>query len=405
MGSLRPMNLRLKTGLIGTCLLATSLLGCGSDDPAPSADGTTTTVADATATYADVVRSSYADSLSAALELQSAVEAFVAEPTAEGLDAAREAWLAAREPYLQTEVYRFYEGPIDNAEDGPEGMLNAWPLDEAYIDYVEGDEEAGIVNDPEITIDADELAGLNEQGGEENIATGFHAVEFLLWGQDQSTDGPGDRPYTDYVEGEEGTAANQDRRGEYLTTVTTLLTEHLAGLVDAWDAEDASSYGAEFAAAASDEQLRRVLTGMIVLSGFETGGERLQTALDSGDQEDEHSCFSDNTHRDMVQDIQGVSNVWKGTYTAIDGGEDVSGTGLYDVVAAKDAALADELDARIAESLSLAKDLQPPFDQEIASDNEAGRARVEALVTSLRTQEDLLSEVFMLLDLDVPPAP
>ena len=80
--------------------------------------------------------------------------------------------------------------------DGPEGLINAWPLDEAYIDYVEGDPAAGVVNDPDTypTIDAELLTSLNEQGGEANISTGWHAIEFLLWGQDLSTDGPGDAP-------------------------------------------------------------------------------------------------------------------------------------------------------------------------------------------------------------------
>ena len=137
---------------------------------------------------------------------------------------------------------------------------------------------------------------------------------------------------------------------------------------------------------------------MIILSGFETGGERLQTALDSGDQEDEHSCFSDNTHRDMIQDVQGVQNVYLGTYGS------VSGTSIKDIVAEQDAELADRLESEIAASLAAGNALQPPFDQEIASDNAEGRARVQALIDALRTQEATLEEVFRLFELDVPVA-
>jgi putative iron-regulated protein len=277
-------------------------------------------------------------------------------------------------------------------------------MDEAYVDYVEGDAEAGIINDTSVAIDADELLSLNQSDGEETISTGFHAIEFLLWGQDQSADGPGNRPYTDFVEGDEGTAANQDRRKEYLTIVTTLLVEQLQGLVEEWKADDAGNYRAEFASADPDEQLLRVVTGMTIQSGFETGGERLQTALDSGEQEDEHSCFSDNTHRDMVQDVHGVLNVWTGTYTRLDGDE-LSFPGVREVVAEKDSALAAELDDRIAESLRLAGELEPPFDQEIASDNAEGRARVEALITSLRDQAHLLEDVARAFDFDAPMAP
>ncbi len=349
----------------------------------------------AVANYAEIVSATYAAAGASAAQLDAALEAFVADPTEANLATAKQAWLDSREPYLLTEVFRFYGGPIDD-EDGPEGLLNAWPLDEAYIDYVEGNADAGIVNDTATTIDADTLLGLNEQGGDANVATGYHAIEFLLWGQDFDADGPGARPATDYATDETATAPNGDRRGLYLTTVGDLVQVHLQDMIDAWDATGTENYAAEWAQLTPEEGLKRILTGMIVLSGFETGGERLQVALDSGDQEDEHSCFSDNTHRDMVQDVQGIQNVWLGEYGTIDG------VGIRDVVAAKDADLAARITTQIANSLTLAQALQPPFDQEIALDNVEGNARVEALVVSLKAQDDLLADAFRAFDLQIP---
>ena len=386
--------------LAATILASVAILGCGGDGD-PGKDELPDNVGEAIATYARIVHASYQDSLTRASELDTAVQALVNTPTMTSRDAARTAWLAAREPYLQTEVYRFYDGPIDNPDNGPEGLINAWPLDEAYIDYVVGNPTSGIINDPAVTIDAPALESLNEQGGEENIATGFHAVEFLLWGQDASATGPGERPHTDYVTDGGGTADNQDRRGLYLRTVSTMLVGHLGDMVEAWRPDQAKNYRSGFEGGDRKEALRRILTGMIVLSGFETGGERLQTALDSGDQEDEHSCFSDNTHRDMIQDVQGIDNVWRGSYTALDGSK-VTGRGIREVVAKVDAGLATMLDQQIAESLRLANELAPPFDQEIATGNAAGRARVQALVDSLQTQEKRLEDVFRLFDLTIP---
>jgi putative iron-regulated protein len=394
------VTLRRNLPLCGL-VAALILTGCGSDDEAPAGTGLPANAGQAATTYAQIVHASYVDSLSLAKDLDTKAKAFVQGPTTETQNTARQAWLAAREPYLQTEVYRFYDGPIDDPDDNFEGMVNAWPLDEAFIDYVEGDATAGIVNDAGVTIDAETLKSKNEEGGEENIATGFHAVEFLLWGQDLSETGPGARPATDYVTGAQGTAQNQDRRGKYLTTVSSLLVEHLQAVTDAWAPDTAGNYRAEFIAAEPKESLRRILTGMIVLSGFETGGERLQTALETGDQEDEHSCFSDNTHRDMIQDIQGVQNVWTGSYTKLDGSK-VTGVGIRDVVASADATLASELTATIAQSAQLANQLMPPFDREIATANGAGRDRVEALITSLRKQETQLQRVFRLFGLTVP---
>ncbi|MDD9936308.1 MAG: iron-regulated protein [Myxococcales bacterium] len=381
---------------------AADRLADSGDGDAPAGDGDVEShpddpVAETVATYSRIVLASYEDSLDAAVAMDLAIDAFLANPTEDTLDAAKQAWLDAREPYLQTEVYRFYEGPIDNEEDGPEGLLNAWPLDEHFIDYVDGDDSAGIINDPEQTIDAESLEGLNEHGGEKNIATGFHAIEFLLWGQDGDDAGPGARPATDFVDG--GSADNQERRRQYLEVVSDLLITHLQQLVDAW-AEDENNYRAELEALEPAQALERILTGMIVLSGFETGGERLQTALDTADQEDEHSCFSDNTHRDMVQDVRGIQNVYLGSYERIDGST-VSGTGVIDVVAALDEDLAEKVEARIAESLSLAEELVPPFDQEIALDNAQGRTRVEALVESLLLQEEDLFDIFSAFGLSV----
>ncbi len=396
------MNHRSLRRVLLTSLLAATpagLIGCGADDE-NSTDGAAATVSEETASkaianYSAIVHQSYVDSLEAAEALDEASRALVDDPSQDTLDAARAAWLASREPCLQTEVYRFYEGPIDNEEDGPEGMLNAWPLDEAYIDYVEGDDASGIVGDTEVEITAEALAELNEQGGEKNIATGYHAVEFLLWGQDFSDDGPGDRPFEDYVD-----APNADRRATYLTTASGLIVEKLESLAFAW-APGEDNYRAELSEVSVEEGLRRILTGMIALSGFETGGERLQTALDSGDQEDEHSCFSDNTHRDMVQDVRGVQNVYLGRYEAVDGSV-IEGVGIKEVVLEVEPELAEELEQQIATSLELAEALQPPFDQEIASDNTAGRDRVAALVSSLRAQENLLEDVFQALGLSVP---
>ncbi|MEM8487546.1 MAG: imelysin family protein, partial [Bacteroidota bacterium] len=192
--------MRLSKYMVLTLLLI--LAGCDSNDDDPLDR------AAVVETYADIVFASYEDSYNAAVLLDQAVDAFVANPSQATLDAAREAWLNAREPYGQTEAYRFASGPIDDA-DGPEGLLNAWPLDEAYVDYVVGDAGAGIVNNAASfpSIDTDLIESLNEVGAEENVSTGYHAIEFLLWGQDLSATGAGNRPVTDYT-----TDANASRR-------------------------------------------------------------------------------------------------------------------------------------------------------------------------------------------------
>ncbi len=368
-------------------LLALTFVACGDDEDIEETLSSTEALPNnagaALRTYADIALATYTDSLSEAESLDEALRELVDSPSEQALDGAREAWLDARVPYLQTEVYRFYGGPIDNEVDGPEGLLNAWPMDENYVDYVRGEPDSGIVNDPSVEISPESLAALNEQQGDKNISTGYHAIEFLLWGQDFNEEGPGERPYTDYVTGEGGTAANQERRGQYLLAVSELLMENLRQLVDAWSEGDAGNYRERFLAMDPGMALGLVTSGASILSGFETGGERLQAALDAREQEEEHSCFSDNTHNDMIYDIVGVQNVWIGSYQGLTPATTVTGTGLRDVFAAGDLEVASEVTQLVEQSLALARGMEVPFDQEIAGGNSPGNQRVQAVVDSL----------------------
>jgi putative iron-regulated protein len=337
--------------------------------------------------YANIVHATYADTLQAATLLQKAVNDFIATPSAAGLDAARKAWLAAREPYGQTEAFRFYGGPIDDAND-IEGRLNSWPLDEAYIDAVKGKPTSGIINNPKAPLTIDRLIKLNTKGGEANIATGYHAIEFLLWGQDFNPNGPGDRPYTDFIDGQ---GKNADRRRQYLKLVTDQVVADLQTLTEQWT-EDKPNYRTKFLKEQPEMALRKVLTGMAVLSSAELSGERMQVALDNQDQEDEHSCFSDNTHRDIVTNALGIRNVLLGEYKRIDGSV-VKGASIKDLVADKDAKLAERLAADFSASVAAAEAIQPPFDQEIIGKKDApGRKRVQAVITALKKQTQTLVE-------------
>jgi putative iron-regulated protein len=340
--------------------------------------------------YAVIVHASYTDSLNRARELRTAVDAFVATPSTTTLAAAKAAWIAAREPYGQTEVYRFYDGPIDNPTDGPEGQINAWPLDEAYVDYVMGNATAGIINNPGDfpTLSKEVIAEQNEKDAEENISTGYHAIEFLLWGQDLSPTGPGQRPHTDYLTAG-GTAANQARRGQYLKLVAELLVDDLQAVTDAW-APGGANYGAQLKAAADNEALRRMLQGMGSLSGAELSGERMATAYDNRDQEDEHSCFSDNTHRDLRGNAVAIQNVYLGRYGTIDG------PGIDELVRARDPMLDTKMTTELAASIAAIEAIPAPFDQAL-QDDANGRVKIMAAITALRAQTDTMVEIATLL--------
>jgi len=372
--------------------------------------------------YANIAAAEYEDSLTTAKALQTAVNTLIADPSAEALDGAKVAWLASRVPYQQTEVFRFGNAIVDDWE----GKVNAWPLDEGLIDYVDAsyggatDENAyaalNVVANPKLSlsgtmIDATEITPALLEGSlheadavESNVATGYHAIEFLLWGQDLNGHGAGagNRPATDYAQGDACTGGNCDRRGDYLKAATDLLVSDLEWMTGQWkmggDARKALSMD-------NNAGISAMLTGMGSLSYGEQAGERMKLGLMLNDPEEEHDCFSDNTHNSHFYDGLGVQNVYLGSYTRIDGTV-VSGPSLSSLVAAKDAKLDAALKADLASTmvelgeLKAAADGGFSYDQMLEKGNAKGEALILDAVNALVKQTKSIERATVALGLD-----
>lgn len=355
-------------------LLAAAL---ASSPSAPAAAPAATAVI---AHHATLVHANAQDSLAAAQTMQRAIETLLQSPSADTLAAARRAWVTARVPYLQLEATRFYDGPMDRLDP----LMNAWPVDENYVDYVKGDANAGVINQPAkfAQLTSALLLGLNEKEGKRNIATGWHPIEFLLWGQDFNATGPGNRPFTDFTPA----APNHARRAEYLRLTTALLVEHLTQLVAHWAPNRPNNYRAELLGLPPSEALARILKGLGAFSGPELAGERLTVAYETKEQEDEHSCFSDNTHNDFIYDALGVQNFYLGRYTRTDGTR-LSGPGIHDLLKAVSPKLADRLAKEIEAGLAAARAIPSPFDQAIlGADSKPGRKAIKHAIAAFWAQ-------------------
>ncbi|HRE56723.1 MAG TPA: imelysin family protein [Candidatus Kapabacteria bacterium] len=333
--------------------------------------------------YGNIVLASYSDALASAQDMKIAIANFTQSPNEASFMQAKKAWLEARNWYGQTEVFRFYGGPIDD-ENGPEGLLNAWPLDESYIDYVVGNPEAGVINNTKDypIINEALIEQLNEQGGETNISSGYHAIEFLLWGQDITSPSqklPGQRPLTDFT-----TEKNAQRRKEYINIVADMIIGHLSELVAQWS-NNSNNYRTKFLNQNTDSSLTSILQGMSSLTGGELSGERMTVALGKGEQEDEHSCFSDNTHNDIIMNQKGIENIWLGVYKRRDGSL-VTGKGIYSLIEQKNAVIAQEVQDYFNKSNEKISQIQAPFDYEISQGNSAGNQRVAQAITALQKQ-------------------
>jgi putative iron-regulated protein len=395
----------------GIVVLGSAASAAAETDPAAVVD-----------TYADIAEATYGDALIAARALSKAVDALIAEPSAATMTAARAAWRAARVPYQQSEAFRFGNPIVDEWE----GKVNAWPLDEGLIDYVDAGSGAptdenpyaglNVIANPQFVlsgndVDAAEITPallsdvLQEADAiETNVATGYHAIEFLLWGQDLHgiEAGAGERPWSDYAHGGDCTHGNCDRRAAYLAAATELLVTDLEYMAAQWDAD-----GAARANVLADPKagVIAILTGMGSLSYGEQAGERMRLGLMLNDPEEEHDCFSDNTYNSHYYDGMGVRNVYEGRYVRIDGAV-VAGPSVADLVAEADpqvdVAMRDRLDATM-QALGEIKTVGEggmAYDQMLGRGNVAGEALVMGGVEALIAQTRAIERAVAALGLD-----
>ena len=404
------------TGVTGCCLFLSVTLG-------------TVIAAEKKAilkTYADIAEATYEDALITAKVLRSAIQTLVSNPTDLNLQAAKSAWLAARVPYQQTEAYRFGNAIVDAWE----GKVNAWPLDEGLIDYVDSgyygtdsDENelyaANVIANKNLTINGKTVnvakitkkllaETLHEAGGvEANVATGYHAIEFLLWGQDLNGSGPGagNRPVTDFSISN-CSNGNCDRRIDYLTAVTDLLIDDLEEMVANWQANGTARKGLENGS--SKAGLTSILTGLGSLSYGELAGERIQLGLMLHDPEEEHDCFSDNTHNSHYYDLIGMINVYTGRYVRIDG-RVVSGPVISNLVKSIDPGLNKEMMDKFFATLFAMTQMKKTaeagkaYDQMLAEGDQSGNKLIQDVVDGLKDQTRTIEKLVAVLKLNSIP--
>jgi len=393
-------------GKLSTCLvLAAALSACSSDS---TSVGATATRAAVVANYSANLSAAYADSVTDETAFKASIDAFLASPSDDTLAAARKSWIDTRAHYMLTEGARFYDGPIDVDPPNHEALINSWPLDESYIDYTTDaktgavDETVGIVNRPDVLKDitSDGLDLLNATESDTSISSGYHAVEFLLWGQALKDVGPGERPFTDYVT--DGGRKNVDRRTAFLRVAVDGILLHLNAVNDAWakDADYRSKFNAD-----PDGALTKIFTGLAKFSKGELAGQRINAAYVSKARRDQHDCFSSDTLIDYERDARGVQNLYLGVY-----GSNTTGPGLDSLVKAVDAELDAKIKTAIQASIDAVVAIPKPFEASIVGDDTApGRVAIRAAVNSLRAQGDLFgqaaSALGLTIEVDDPAAP
>jgi putative iron-regulated protein len=332
--------------------------------------------------YSELVTNNYKITLEKTTELENEIKNFLRAPSEENLNKAKMAWIAARKFYSKTEAYRFYGGPIDADETGPEGFINSWPIDESYIDYVKGNPTAGIINQKEKfpKINSDLLRSLNTKDGESNVATGYHAVEFLLWGQDLNKKGPGQRSFTDYLSEKN---ENAERRQTYLKVVMEILLQDLETVYDHWKN---GSYLKELKKETPALIIQKIMTGLTTLAFDEMSGERMTVAIAKKDQENEQDCFSDNSLNDIAANQEGILEVFEQT-------------GLKDLFS--ETKMLTKISSLLKKNLELLQSFKASFDQIVLNTKHPERAKVNKLILQLQQQARLMNQLGKLYGLEL----
>ncbi|MFT5032905.1 MAG: putative iron-regulated protein [Bermanella sp.] len=375
------------------------------------------------AAYREQAYRVYDDAYQAARLLYRDIDVLVQQPSNESLLAARKSWRAARVPYSQTEALRFGHWFVDEWE----AKVNSWPIDEGFIDYVDDAYQASATNvwaranivgsDSIVVAGRDvplnyivfkQLQMLESVADVEAVVvTGYHALEFLLWGQDRhgTERGAGERPWADFsiehcTNGPLPAESDKPcrKRGEFLKTVAILLMRQLQEMREHWG-PGAGTPGDRLVRGDADAGLNRVLFGLAAMSTEELAGERMQVALLTHAPEEEQDCFSDDTHNSLWYNAKSIENFYYARY---------EGRSSLSIPAHSLAALAaryyPELAAQLDEAFKNTREAmqaireqgesqQQFVDQMIAEGSVEGNALFETAINHLQLQAVLLNSL------------
>lgn len=147
-----------------------------------------------------------------------------------------------------------------------------------------------------------------------------------------------------------------------------------------------------------------MITGIGSLSYGELAGERMKLGLLLHDPEEEHDCFSDNTHNSHYYNVVGMLNVYGGEYKRVNGSV-VKGASLSQLVRGGAADLDTEMRGKLKATLDAMTKIKQraetkeAYDQMLADGNAEGNAVIQAAIDRLTDQTRTLERVVASLKL------
>ena len=315
----------------------------------------------------DVVIDTYYDLRQKAIALREAVESIdVDNGTQADVQAAADAWVAARIPWEQSEAWLF--GPVDFH--GHDPALDSWPVNRTDLDAV-------LASSDELTEQYISALPPEEKG--------FHTVEYLLFREGET------RNLSDFT----------SREIEYLVATAKDIESTAVELHEDW-AEGAEPYGDVLKSAGQDGNtvytsllsgIEEIISGMSIILD-EVANGKIADPYDEQDVELVESQFSFNSLEDFAHDIVGVLNAYKGCRVSDNldlPAEDrtCEADGLDDLIAQSDSALAEAVETEINAAIDAILAISQPFRDAIT---DAGQA------DEIEAAQEAINDVFETLN-------
>ncbi len=254
--------------------------------------------------YLSLASQQFKTTCSNAEQLQASVQLFLTAPSKKTLKETRQHWLSSHNSYIASKLFRTLNikhpeldhSQIDPVKHSLTIRIDQSPMLPGYLDAVKGYPQSGYVFSP-LPIDAETLNNEHQFSDTLYVTLGFHAIEFLLWGEGNEQA----RTSSDYAtltNIKENPELPQARRSQLLSLTTQLLSDDLQTQCKEWTNTE-GYYPSKLSEKPEEEQNEYIVTSIEqLLSDIQINRAQIKSATEH------HSAFAQSDEQDLQAQIK-----------------------------------------------------------------------------------------------------